>query len=143
MPFKHSRHTEALKSNYLISLTDIIFLVLLFFILTPSFNHSSHDDGTKQGLIINIPDSHNATALVSPIEITIDAQLSYFIDGEPILLADIQHTLQEKLAQQPQNILLRIDKTVPIQHMITIVDIAHTLHTPIVVETKQADLSNE
>ncbi len=143
MPFNRSRHSEALKSNYLISLTDIMLLILLFFILTPSFNHSSQDDGQKKGLMIDIPDSHNATTIASPITITIDAQLSYSIDGEPILPADIQSALQDKLAQQPKSILLRIDKTVPIQHMISIVDIAYTLHAPIAVETKQADLPNE
>jgi biopolymer transport protein ExbD len=143
MQFKRSTHTETLKNNYMISLTDIMFIILLFFILTPSFNHSSLDDESKKGLIIDIPVSHNATIVSAPIEITINAQLSYFIDDAPIMLADIKNVLQEKLNQQSKSILLRIDKTVPIQNMIQIVDIAHTLHTPIAVETKQEDLSNE
>jgi biopolymer transport protein ExbD len=127
----------------MISLTDIMLLILLFFILTPSFTQSSLHDHTKQGLLIDIPNSHNATTITASIEITIDAQLNHFIDGEPILPADIENALQEQLHQQANHILLRIDKTVPIQHMIYIVDIAHTLHTPISVETKPENLPHE
>jgi len=143
MQLNRSSHTEAGNYNYMISLTDIMFLILLFFMLTTAFNHANLDDESKKGLIINIPSSHNATSVSYPIKISINSQLSYFVDDEPVKVADIKNVLEAKLAQKSTSILLRIDKTVPIQNMIQIIDIAYTLNAPIAVETKQEDLPNE
>jgi biopolymer transport protein ExbD len=125
------------------SLTDIISLLLLFFMLTVSFGSASLSVEATKGLTIDLPTSHSADIVVPQIQVTITAQLDYYVDNEPIQLENLKNVLQEKISQTSHLILLQIDRTVPIQHMIQVVDIANALNAQVSVATKQEDLHNE
>lgn len=125
------------------SLTDIISLLLLFFMLTVSFGSASLSVESTKGLTIDLPTSHSADIVVPQIQVTITAQLDYYVDNEPIQLENLKNVLQEKISQTSHLILLQIDRTVPIQHMIQVVDIANSLNAQVSVATKQEDLHNE
>jgi biopolymer transport protein ExbD len=121
------------------SLTDIISLLLLFFMLTVSFGSTQLPTESTKGLTIDLPTSHSAHTIVSQIQVTITAQLDYYVDNEPVQLKDLQEVLQQKISQKSPLILLQIDRTVPIQHMIEVADIANSLNAQIAVSTKQED----
>ncbi len=125
------------------SMTDIIFLLLLFFMLTVSFGSASPAAESTKGLTIDLPTSHSADIVIPQIQVTITAQLDYYVDNEPVQLENLKNVLQEKISQTSHLILLQIDRTVPIQHMIQVVDIANSLNVQVSVATKQEDLHHE
>lgn len=125
------------------SLTDIISLLLLFFMLTVSFGSASLSIESKKGLAIDLPTSHSADIVVPQIQVTITAQLDYYVDNDLIQLEDLKSILQGKISETSHFILLQIDKTVPIQHMIQVVDIANSLNAQVSIATKQEDSYNE
>jgi biopolymer transport protein ExbD len=125
------------------SMTDIIFLLLLFFMLTVSFGSASPSPESTKGLTIDLPTSHSADIVIPQIQVTITAQLDYYVDNVPVQVESLKNVLQEKISQTSHLILLQIDRTVPIQHMIQVVDIANSLNAQVSVATKQEDLHHE
>jgi len=111
------------------SMTDIVFLLLIFFMLTVSFV-------TPTGLVVDLPTSHSANTLSPQIQVTITSKLDYYIDNEPVKLEDLGSMLQEKISQKSNLILLQLDRSVPVQHMIQVVDIANSLHAQVSVATR-------
>lgn len=126
----------------LASLTDIISLLLLFFMLTVSFGSATLSLEPPKGLKIDLPTSNSADSVAPQIQVTITAQLDYYVDDAPVQLENLKKVLEEKISQPAHLILLQIDKTVPIQHMIQVVDIANSLNAQVSVATKQ-DFHNE
>jgi biopolymer transport protein ExbD len=111
------------------SMTDIVFLLLIFFMLTVSF-------ATPTGLLIDLPSSQSTNMLSSQIQVTITSKLEYYIDNEPIRSEELGSILQEKISQKANLILLQVDRSVPVQHMIQVVDIANSLHAQVSVATR-------
>ncbi|ACE05507.1 Biopolymer transport protein ExbD/TolR [Candidatus Amoebophilus asiaticus 5a2] len=111
------------------SMTDIVFLLLIFFMLTVSFV-------TPTGLVVDLPASHSANTLSPQIQITITSKLDYYIDNEPVKLEDLGSILQEKISQKSNLILLQVDRSIPVQHMIQVIDIANSLHAQVSVATR-------
>lgn len=119
------------------SLTDIVMLLLMFFMLFVSFGSASLSTESTKGLKINLPTSHSADTVAPQIRVTITAQLNYYVDNEPINVENLQDVLQQKISQTSPFLLLQIDRTVPIQYMIQVVDIANSLNAQVSVATKQ------
>jgi biopolymer transport protein ExbD len=112
------------------SMTDIIFTLLLFFMLTVSFV-------TPTGLVIDLPSSHSANTL-SPqqVQVVITSKLDYYIDNEPVRCEELGSMLQQKISQKANLVLLQVDRSVPIQHVIQVVDIANSLQAQVSVATR-------
>jgi biopolymer transport protein ExbD len=111
------------------SMTDIVFLLLIFFMLTVSFV-------APTGLVVDLPTSQSANTLSPQIQVTITSKLNYYIDNELVSVEDLHNVLQEKISQKSNLILLQLDKSVPVQHMIQVVDIANSLHAQVSVATR-------
>lgn len=110
-------------------MTDIVFLLLIFFMLTVSFV-------TPAGLAIDLPTSHTANILTPQVQVIITSKLDYYVDNEPVKFDELTAVLQQKISQKSNLILLQVDRSVPIQHMIQIVDIANSLHAQVSVATR-------
>ncbi|OJW68946.1 MAG: biopolymer transporter ExbD [Candidatus Amoebophilus sp. 36-38] len=111
------------------SMTDIIFLLLIFFMLTVSFV-------TPIGLAIDLPASHSANIVTPQVQVTITSKLDYYVDNEPVRYEELGTILQQKISQKSNLVLLQVDRSVPIQHMIQVVDIANSLHAQVSVATR-------
>lgn len=111
------------------SMTDIVFLLLIFFMLTVSFV-------TPTGLAIDLPTSYTANTLTPQVQVIITSKLDYYVDDEPVKFDELTAVLQQKISQKSNLILLQVDRSVPIQHMIQIVDIANSLHAQVSVATR-------
>lgn len=111
------------------SMTDIVFLLLIFFMLTVSFV-------TPIGLAIDLPASHSANIVIPQVQVTITSNLDYYVDHEPVRYEELGTVLQQKISQKANLVLLQVDRSVPIQHMIQVVDIANSLHAQVSVATR-------
>jgi len=111
------------------SMTDIIFLLLIFFMLTSSFI-------TPSGLPVNLPTSKTSTIELQKVTVTITADLKYYINDRPINKRDIENALKKELGGKEGNVSLHIDKSVPSEYLIEIAGIAASLKAKVSVATK-------
>ncbi|MEM9417089.1 MAG: biopolymer transporter ExbD [Bacteroidota bacterium] len=122
---KHKIDTQFSMS----SMTDIVFLLLIFFMLTVS-------SVTNQGLPVDLPQSNNADTLTPQVNVTITADLHYYINEQKIKKEQLKERLKQKLDKNQPLVLVQIDKSVPVAHMIYVTDIAAALQAKVSVATQ-------
>lgn len=120
------RTTEEPEVN-LTSLIDVVLLLLVFFMVSTSFTRESE-------IKIELPQSTDTVAAVArdePIEITVTAQGSYFIDQQE-LLNNRPETLRRALIRlygddRERAITIRADARATHQAVVTAMDVAGRL----------------
>lgn len=113
------------------SMTDIVFLLLIFFMLTSTLV-------TTNALDLVLPNSNAQTVKKQRVSVSINADLEYFIDKENVELKYIEKQLVTRLAsQQEQVLVLRVDKSVPVEYAVEVMDIAYRNKFKIVLATQQ------
>ena len=117
------------------SLTDIVFLLLIFFMVTATYK-------TYESINVDLPKSNNSKLISEFINIIITKDLRYYLDGEEVQFKNMVHKLRNKLsATSAKNVLIESDKTVPISYIISLADIAVSLDSNISIATKE-ELNN-
>lgn len=126
----------SLKSKYKVdsgfsmsSMTDIIFLLLIFFMLTSSFI-------TPSGLPVNLPTSRSSTIVMPKINVTITPDLGYYINDRPVSYSNLESALRQELKGEEGVVVLHVDKTVPVEHFVNVAGIATSLKAKVSVATK-------
>ena len=111
------------------SMTDLIFLLLVFFMLTSSFV-------TPSGLPVNLPSSKGGTIEVQKISVTITKDLQYYIDEKMVTKGTLEGELKSRLSGAGGSVILHIDKSVPSEHLVYVAGLASSLEAKVVVATK-------
>ena len=113
------------------SMTDIVFLLLIFFMLTSTLV-------TTNALDLVLPNSTAQTVKKQRVSVSINENFEYFIDKEAVELKYIEAQLIDKLAGQDEKVVvLRVDKSVPIEYAVEVMDIAYRNKFKIVLATQQ------
>ena len=113
------------------SMTDIVFLLLIFFMLTSTLV-------TTNALDLVLPNSTAQTVKKQRVSVSINENFKYFIDKEAVELKYIEAQLIDKLAGQDEKVVvLRVDKSVPIEYAVEVMDIAYRNKFKIVLATQQ------
>jgi biopolymer transport protein ExbD len=113
------------------SMTDIVFLLLIFFMLTSTLV-------TTNALDLVLPNSTAQTVKKQRVSVSINENFEYFIDKESVELKYIEAQLIDKLVgQDEQVVVLRVDKSVPIEYAVEVMDIAYRNKFKIVLATQQ------
>lgn len=111
------------------SMTDMVFLLLIFFMLTSSFI-------TPSGLPVNLPSSKASTIEVQKISVTVTKDLQYFVNEKKISRNLLEGELKSRLAGNVGSVVLHIDKSVPSEHLVYVAGIATSLEAKVVLATK-------
>lgn len=111
------------------SMTDLIFLLLIFFMLTSSFV-------TPSGLPVSLPTSKQSKIEVQKVSVTVTESLQYYVNDKRVSKGMLEGELKSKLAGINGSVILHIDKNVPWEHGIYVADIATKLEAKVVVATK-------
>ena len=103
------------------SLTDIIFLLLIFFMLTSSIV-------VPNALNLRLPGASKTTTLeAEPLEISVRESGTYYVAGRRISINGL-HKAMKKLSRntriKDKNIMIAPHKNVPHEHVAAILDIA-------------------
>jgi len=102
-------------------LIDVVFLLLIFFMVTTTFNQQAE-------LRVDLPEasSEEQTLEVIPIEITIDTAGIYFVNGMSLSKNDanaLMQSLQKILDEDvDRSVIIRADATTPHQAVVTAMD---------------------
>ncbi|MFZ5970491.1 MAG: ExbD/TolR family protein [Bacteroidota bacterium] len=111
------------------SMTDLIFLLLIFFMLTSSFI-------TPSGLPVNLPTSKASTIEVQKVSVTVTKDLQFFVNERKVTKATLEGELKSKLAGPNGVVVLHIDESVPTREMVYVAGIATSLEAKVSIATK-------
>ena len=113
------------------ALNDIMFFLLLFFLIASTVTNPN-----VIKLLLPKSDSGQSVSKKT-ITIAVDKNLQYFIEKQPVTLDQITPRIQSYLKQaQELTIVLYVDRTVAIQDVVQIMDIANKLGVKLVLATE-------
>ena len=112
------------------SMTDIVFLLLIFFMLTSTLV-------SPNALKLLLPNSKAKTLEKQTISVSINNDLDFYINENQVIVSNLENELKQVLSQQQEPaIILHADKTVDIEHVVKVMDIAYRNKYKIVLATK-------
>ena len=125
------RHQRVSAEVHTSAMNDIMFFLLLFFLIASTI--------TNPNVIkLMLPKSSSGQAVSKKtISVTISQDLKYTVNNKPVKVEDMQNTLTgfKKLATE-LTIVLSVDRTVAIQNVVQIMDIAQKLNIKLVLATE-------
>lgn len=127
MDLKSKHKVEA--SFSMSSMTDVIFLLLIFFMLTSSFI-------TPSGLPVNLPTSKSSNIVMQKVSVTITPDLQYFVNDKNTTLNNLESALKAELMDKEGVVVLHCDKSVPVEHLVNVASVATKLEAKISLATK-------
>ena len=111
------------------SMTDIVFLLLIFFMLTSTLV-------SPNALKLLLPNSKSKTLEKQTISISIDKNINFYIDENQVDINELETRLIYILSSELEPaIILHSDKSVEIEHVVKIMDIAYRNNYKIVLAT--------
>ena len=101
------------------SMTDIVFLLLVFFLLTsPQI--------TPEALDLILPKAKGKTTNVKNVSVSINKELQIYVDKERVTTSNLEQTLKSRLSGvEDPTIILRAEEGVPIEKAVNVMDIAN------------------
>lgn len=127
MDLKSKHKVEAAFS--MSSMTDIIFLLLIFFLLTSSFI-------TPSGLPVNLPSSRASNIVMPKVSVTITPDLNYYVNDHLSSFRNLEEDLARELQGQEGVVVLHVDKSVPVEHLVNVAGVATSLRAKVTIATK-------
>lgn len=118
------------------SLTDIVMLLLIFFLLTSQFV-------LQTGVKIKLPGAKNNEQLApSKFVVTLSDKGEIFVGDERIQLEMLAGKLNQLKSSSPENnLILRADKSVPVELVIKVIDSARGIGIQkFTIETEKVNL---
>ena len=110
-------------------MTDIVFILLIFFMLTSTLVHPT-------ALKLLLPKGSSQTSAKPLTTISITSDLKYYVEQEQINFEDLESILKEKLGNEPDTyISLHADKTIPWENVVRVLNIAQSNSYKIIIAT--------
>ena len=111
------------------SMTDIVFLLLIFFMLTSTLV-------SPNALKLLLPNSKARTLEKQTISVSITPEIEYYIEDQKFPFDQLENQLKQRLAnEQEPAIILHADKTVDIEFAVKVMDIAYRNKYKVVLAT--------
>jgi biopolymer transport protein ExbD len=99
-------------------MSDIVFLLLLFFMLTSTLVHPT-------ALKLLLPKGTTQSSARPMTTVSITSDLQYFIEDQPIELEYLEAALQSRVEDSPEiYISVHTDRSVPIEYVVNVMNIA-------------------
>jgi biopolymer transport protein ExbD len=111
------------------SMTDIIFLLLIFFMLTSSFI-------TPSGLPVNLPSSESSDIVMQEVTVSVTKDLRFAVNDKQVSRDEIKNALTALLKDNKGYVVLHIDKEVPVEYLVEIGGIAASLEANVTIATQ-------
>tara|TARA_B110000444_G_scaffold93361_1_gene88165 strand:- start:491 stop:883 length:393 start_codon:yes stop_codon:yes gene_type:complete len=124
------RSRNKVSANFnMSSMTDIVFLLLIFFMLTSTLV-------SPNALKLLLPSSKAKTLEKQTISISITKDIDFYINENKVTAASMEQELKLLINnEQEPAIILHTNKTVAIEHVVKVMDIAYRNKYKIVLAT--------
>ncbi len=133
---KIERRKNKTAEVYTASLNDIMFFLLLFFLIISTMV-------TPSVIRVLLPNASSAKDITikRTIQLTITKELHYFLDGKEIPFEQIEPILQQALKTKKENeevnVILQADKNLPLQQVVDVINIGNKLQIKMVLFAKK------
>lgn len=112
------------------SLTDIIFLLLIFFMLTSTLV-------SPNALKLLLPTSQSQTMAKTTVSVSINENLEYFIGTRQVPFEQLKNELVMELSGKNEpTVVLNAEKSVPIENVVKVMDIANEMRIDMILATQ-------
>lgn len=112
------------------SMTDIVFLLLIFFMLTSTMV-------TTNALDLVLPKAKGKTDSNKNVAVSINKDLEFFIDKDQVTEAELEAKLLPLFAADKEKaIILRAEEGVPIEKAVSVLDIANRNQIKVVLAVR-------
>ena len=99
------------------SMTDIVFLLLVFFMITAN---------SPNALDLLLPKATGKSTNTQNVSVSIDKNLNFFVDKKQINAENLESELKTALnGVENPTIILRVEESVPIENAVTVMDVAN------------------
>jgi biopolymer transport protein ExbD len=112
-----------------VGMTDVIFNLLIFFMLTSTLVHPT-------ALKLLLPKGSTQTSAKPQTTVSITPDLKYFIEKQQVTINEMEGVLKQKLGANPDTyISLHADKTVPFDNVVQVLNIAQRNNYKLIIAT--------
>lgn len=112
------------------SMTDIVFLLLIFFMIASTLV-------TTNAIDIILPTASGKTENKKSTSVSIKKDLSYYIDQKRVGESVLESQLLDIMAnQESPTIVLRAEKSVPVENVVKVMDIANRNKFKVILAVK-------
>lgn len=119
------------------SLTDIIFLLLIFFILTSSLV-------SPNALNLKLPSSGSKTVAPSTISVSISKNGQWYVDSKKTNKSGVKSAVRQRMKDEGKpakelTLVIVAEMGVPIEHVVFLMDLATRLNINAILATDPVD----
>ncbi|GAA4962381.1 biopolymer transporter ExbD [Algibacter aquimarinus] len=112
------------------SMTDIVFLLLIFFMIASTLV-------TTNAIDILLPKASGKTENKKSVAVSIKKDLTYYIDQKRVGESVLENELLAALSSQEKpTIVLRAEKSVPVENVVKVMDIANRNKFKVILAVK-------
>jgi biopolymer transport protein ExbD len=113
-------------------MTDLVFLLLIFFMLTSTLV-------TPNAIKLFLPSSSSKTQAPQTISVSIDKDLKYYVVDKEMPFESLENELKAQLENiKEATIVLNVDKSVPTEYLVKVMDIANRNQFKMILATAPA-----
>jgi biopolymer transport protein ExbD len=129
------RRVRVTPSFSLAAMIDIIFLLLMFFMLTSKFV-------TPNALNLQLPSSSSKTMASPDLAVSVNIKGEYFLDGVRTRKESLEAAVSAKIRANKDEaivptVTVAADKMVPLDYVVFILDIANRLKVKTILATEE------
>lgn len=110
------------------SMTDIVFLLLVFFMLTAN---------SPNALDLLLPKAKGKSTTQQNVSVSINKNLEYYVNKKLIDPENLEQELMQVLKDEEKpTIILRVEESVPIENAVSVLDIANQKNYKVILAVR-------
>jgi biopolymer transport protein ExbD len=110
-------------------MTDVVFNLLIFFMLTSTLVHPT-------ALKLVLPKGSTQTSAKPQTTVSITRDLKFYVEQQPVSIDDLEAVLKQKLGANPDTyIALHVDRSVPFENAVMVMNIAQANNYRLIIAT--------
>lgn len=110
-------------------MTDVVFNLLIFFMLTSTLVHPT-------ALKLVLPKGSTQTSAKPQTTVSVTSDQRYYIEQQQISIDNLESALKEKLGSNPETyIALHVDKNAPFESAVKVMNIAQANNYKLIIAT--------
>lgn len=123
-----SRNKISVQFN-MAGMSDIVFLLLIFFMITSTLIHPT-------ALKLLLPQGSSQTSAKPLTTVSITRDIQFYVEDQRVAFEDLEAALRQKIGQSEEMyVSLHADKTVPIEHVVKVMNIAKNNQYKLILAT--------
>lgn len=112
------------------SLTDIVFLLLIFFMLTSTLV-------SPNALKLLLPSSNSQTLAKQTLAVSITKNKDYYVGQKKVSLSQLNAEINRQIKNiEDATIVLNADKSVPVDNIVKVMNVCNAMNLKMILATK-------